>query len=261
MPEVSGHAPGSFCWFELGTSDQEAAKKFYSALFGWDPQDTQAGPGMIYTLLKLNGKDVAALYQLTEQYHKGVPPHWLNYVAVSDADEAAAKVKSLGGNVLLEPFEVMDLGRMAMFQDPQGATLAIWQAKLHSGSGIVGELNTQCWSELATSDTDKALEFYTKLFGWTVKTGDSSGMVYYEWSNQGNPIGGMYKLTPEMAGVPPHWLPYFRVADCDGIANKAKSLGGNLIVPPTDIPNVGRFSYIQDPQSAAFAIIHLTAVH
>src|SRR5262249_54952304 len=209
MPEVSGHAPGSFCWFELGTSDQQAAKKFYSALFGWEAHDTDAGPGMTYTLLKIGGRDVAALYQLTEEYHKGVPPHWMNYVAVSDADQAAEKVKSLGGQVAMGPFDVMDLGRMVLFQDPQGAHLAMWQAKSHPGAVIVGEMNTHCWSELATTDTDKAKEFYTKLFGWTAKTSESPGMQYTEWGNNGTEIGGMYKITEEMQGMPPNWIPYF----------------------------------------------------
>lgn len=258
MPEVTGHAPGSFCWMELGTSDSGAAKKFYSSLFGWESEDTPAGPGMTYTMLRLGGKDVGALYQLTEQYHKGVPPHWLCYVSVISADESAAKAKSLGATVTMEPFDVMDVGRMAMIQDPQGAMLALWQARSHFGAKIVGELNTFCWNELATTDADKAGEFYSKLFGWTIKKGDSTGpIVYHELVNAGSEMGGMYQITPEMKGMPPNWIAYYAVADCDATAEKAKSMGAALIVPPTDIPNVGRFATIQDPQGAVFAVIKL----
>src|SRR5262249_8106029 len=116
---------------------------------------------------------------------------------------------------------------------------------------------SNCCSEHAQSDKDEANDLYTKTVGRTAKTNDSPGMQYTEWGNNGTEIGGMYKITEEMKGMPPNWIPYFRVADCDATANKAKSSGGNLMVPPSDIPNVGRFSYIQDPQGATFAIIQL----
>ena len=257
MPEVSSHAPGSFCWVELGTTDSQAAKKFYSELFGWTPVDSPAGPDMIYTLLQINGKDVAALYQLSaEMSSQGVPPHWMTYVAVSSADEAAQKAKSLGGTVMMDPFDVMEHGRMTIVQDPTGASISIWQAKGTIGVRLMGEPNTFCWNELATTDTTKASEFYTKLFGWTTKT-DEGPMQYTELINNGMPIGGMMKLTPQQAGMPPHWLPYFMVADCNATADKAKALGATLFVPPMDIPKVGRFSVIGDPQGATFAVIKL----
>jgi predicted enzyme related to lactoylglutathione lyase len=257
MPEVTAHKPGSFCWVELGTNDTEAAKKFYTSLFGWTADDVPAGPDMTYTLLRLNGKDVGGLYQLTEQYHKGVPPHWLCYVAATKVDDTAAKAKQLGATLMLEPFDVMDIGRMAMFQDPQGAALALWEKRSHIGAGVRDELNTMCWNELATTDTAKASDFYAKLFGWEYKKGEAGGMEYTEIKNAGQEIGGIYKLMEEMKGVPPNWIAYWAVADCDATAEKAKSLGGALAVPPTDIPNVGRFSYIMDPQGAAFAVIQL----
>jgi len=260
MPEVTEHVPGSFCWMELGTSDSQAAKKFYSTLFGWQPEDVPAGPGMTYTLLKIGGKDVAALYQLTEQYHKGVPPHWLSYVAVANVDQSTSKARELGATITMEPFDVMEHGRMSMIQDPTGATLALWQAKAHRGARIVGEINTACWNELATTDTDKAADFYSKLFGWTFKKSDGGAMPYTEIVNAGREMGGMYKLTPEMEGVPPHWLIYYSVEDCNATADKAKSMGARLNVPPTDIPHVGRFSVISDPQGAVFAVIKLERV-
>src|SRR5438128_12220994 len=106
MSEVTKHAPGTFCWVELGTTDAEAAKKFYTSLFGWSANDVPAGPGMIYTLLQLSGKDVAALYELTEQHRsQGVPPHWLPYVSVAKADESAEKATALAVKVIMAPFD------------------------------------------------------------------------------------------------------------------------------------------------------------
>lgn len=260
MPEVTRHAPGSFCWMELNTSDPAAAKKFYSGLFNWGPKDVPAGPDMVYTMLEIRGLEVAAMCGLQpEQKAHGVPPHWMTYIAVESADDAAAKAQKLGGTVLAPAFDVMDVGRMAIIKDPQGATFCVWQAKAHIGARLVGEPGTFGWDELWTTDRKKAAEFYKGLFGWGAKEGDMGAMgVYTEWQNGGQSIGGMMEITPEMGPAPPNWLPYFMVDDCDATAEKAKASGGKLFVPPTDIPNVGRFSVIGDPQGAMFAIIKLT---
>ena len=261
MPEITQYAPGSFCWFELGTSDAESAKRFYTELFGWTTNDAPAGPDMIYTMLQRDGKDVGALYQLTEQHKsQGVPPHWMTYISVANADEGAAKAKELAGTIAMDPFDVMDVGRMALIQDPTGAMFAIWQARTHKGAQLKDEPNTLCWNELATRDTAKAGEFYTKLFGWDTKVSDMGPMKYTEFINKGAHIGGMLPIAPEWGDVPPHWLGYIAVEDCDATANKAQALGAEIKSPPMDIPNAGRFAVIQDPQGAVFAIIKLTGI-
>ncbi|HET9234968.1 MAG TPA: VOC family protein, partial [Candidatus Eisenbacteria bacterium] len=164
MPEVSKHKPGMFCWIELATTDPAGAKRFYSELFGWAANDMPAGEGMTYTMLQLGGKDVGGLYRMQpEQEQGGVPPHWFTYVAVGSADDAAKKAASLGATVIMPPFDVLDVGRMAALQDPTGAHFAVWEARRHSGTGIVGEPGTHCWTELMTTDTRKAGEFYNKL--------------------------------------------------------------------------------------------------
>src|SRR5574341_2522975 len=157
--EVSKHTPGTFCWVELGTTDQSAAKKFYSELFGWGVNYLPMGPDSFYTMLQLRGKDVAALCQLSpEQLSQGIPPHWLLYVAVESADEAAKAVTAAGGKTMMEPFDVFDAGRMTVAQDPAGATFGIWQARKHIGSQINNETNTFCWGELATRDMGAAAD-------------------------------------------------------------------------------------------------------
>jgi len=252
MPEFSRHEPGSFCWAELATTDDANAKKFYTTLFGWGFEDSPAGPDMIYTTLKKKGKSIGALYKLGPE-QKGVPPHWNTYVSVASADDSAKKAKDLGGKLLMEPFDVMDVGRMAIVQDPQGAMFSLWQAKKHIGAEVVNEPGALCWAELDTTDTESAERFYTGLFGWGAKVSEA----YTEWQQGGVSIGGMMKIPKEWGPVPPNWLVYFAVADCDATAKRTGELGGGTIVPPTDIPGMGRFSVLRDPQCAVFAIYKL----
>lgn len=252
------YKPGTFCWVELATLDGEAAKKFYTELFGWDFTDSPIGPDMVYTMLKLDGKDVGALYQMhSEMTSQGIPPNWLSYASVTSADESAAKAKELGATLMKEPFDVMTVGRMAVVQDPTGAVFALWQAGTHKGAGVVNVPNSLCWNELSTADTEKAGDFYTGLFGWGKNVQQMGPMTYTSFMNGERPAGGMYNPGPEMGNVPPHWLVYFAVDDTDTMARKAGELGGKIISPPMDIPDTGRFAIVQDPQGAVFGIIKL----
>ncbi len=260
MAEIAQHAPGTFCWIELGTTEHASAKKFYSDLFGWITDDVPAGPGMVYTLLRLSGKDVGALYELTEEHRtQGVPPHWLSYLAVENADEAAKRVTAAGGTVVMPPFDVMDLGRMAMVQDPTGTTFAVWQARGHIGLRVAGEPGALCWNELATHDTSAAQRFYTAVFGWEPREQQFGSRKYTVFLNQNQQAGGMHAMPAEMASVPPYWMPYFAVTDCDATADRAKILGATVVAPPTDIPGVGRLAAVRDPQGAVFSVIKLAA--
>jgi len=255
MTVIEKHDPGSFCWVELGTTDSAAAKKFYGSLFGWQPNDMPMGPDQFYTMLEIGGEQIGALYQLDENMRRmGVRPHWLHYVAVANADEATAKAKSLGGTVMKEPFDVFDAGRMAVIQDPTGAVFATWQPNRHIGSRITGEPGTLCWSELVTNDRTKALSFYTGLFGWTTKASTLAPSDYTEIFLRGRAIGGVMQEPAERGDTPSNWMPYFLVTNCDASGSRSKELGGSVQVGPTDIPSVGRFAIIADPQGAVFSI-------
>src|SRR5262245_29910846 len=151
MQEAVEHKPGAFCWVELGTSVGEDGKTFYTQLFGWDFEDHPMGPGMVYTLLRLGGKDVGGLYELMpDMKAQGVPPNWTSYVAVDNADETTEKAKAAGGTIIKEPFDVATLGRMALIQDPAGAVFALWQPKDNKGAGVVNVPGSLCWNELMT---------------------------------------------------------------------------------------------------------------
>ena len=257
MAEVTSHEPGSFTWAELATSDPKAAKTFYTGLFGWTIEDNPMGPGPddIYTRLQVGGKDVGALYKMRpEQAAMGVPPNWGTYFTVKSADETAKKVKAAGGTVVAEPFDVMDYGRMAVVQGPEGAVFSIWQPGTHWGFQRVGEDNTSGWTELQTNDAAKSTKFLADVFGWTMKE-DPKG-AYTEFQVGARSVGGIRPMGKDEA-FPPHWLIYFQLADCDKTVAKAKSLGGTVLMPAMDFEDVGRFAVLADPQGAVFAIIKL----
>lgn len=254
MSEVNQNSPGRFCWMELGTSDPAAAKKFYGEVFGWTIQETGGGD-MEYAMLRLKEREVGGLYELNaEQKSQGIPPHWLSYVAVADADATTEKAKALGGSVLVGPLDVMEYGRMSVLQDPTGAAFAIWQSKSHTGSGVTNEPGALCWNELATNDTGKVGPFYRELFGWGAQELDMPPTGYTLFMVGEQPCAGMLRMTEEWGGAPPHWMPYFAVEDCDATVEKAGSLGAQVHVPPADSP-YGRFAMIQDPQGAVFSVI------
>lgn len=256
MSNLKAHSQGTFCWPELGTTDGPAAVKFYSSLFGLTIKDASPSPEMKYWILQKNDKDAAAVYTHGTQ-QAGMPSAWLTYVAVQSVKDTTRKCEALGGKVVMGNIDVMDLGKLSVLQDPQGAFFAIWEAVNHPGIGVAGEEGTMCWCELSTSDTAGARKFYCELIGWTTKPSGNPEMEYIEWQNNGSEIGGMMPLQPGMEGVPPHWLIYFMVANVDASAARAEQLGGKICVPPMDIPNVGRFSVIFDPTGAAFAIFTL----
>jgi len=184
----------------------------------------------------------------------GVPSHWNSYVSVASADESAKRAQELGGKILAPAFDVMDAGRMAVLQDPTGAVISVWQPKRHIGAKILREPGALGWTELLTNDTAAAEKFYTQLFGWKAKVSPE----YTEFSVGSSPDAGMMKLDPKWGDVPPHWMPYFQVNDCDATAAKATADGGQIHVPPSDIPNVGRFAMLADPQGATLAVIAIT---
>ena len=255
MTNIDRHPAGSFCWIELATSDQTAAKNFYGALFGWTPNDMPMGPGAYYTIFKIDGRDAGGGYTLRpEQREMKVPPHWMLYILVENVDATAAKVAQLGGTAIVPGFDVMDVGRMAVIQDPTGAYFCLWQAKQSVANSIANVHGTLCWADLSTPDPDRAKAFYSGLLGWQFTVGEKDTSGYLHIKNGEHFIGGVPPAACCQPGVPPHWLAYFQVDDVDVSANKAKEMGATLLMPPMTMEGVGRWSVIADPQGAVFAI-------
>jgi uncharacterized protein len=255
MPVIEKHNPGALCWFELATTDQPAAKKFYTSLFGWSSNEFPMGPVEFYTIFQLNGHDAGAAYTIQpEQKSRGVPPHWMVYIAVDNADNAGTRAAELGGKLVSPAFDVMDVGRMAVIADPAGAVFSVWQPKKHKGVGIAGENGTVCWADLSTPDPSTARRFYYELFGWNFVEDEKDTSGYLHIKNHEQFIGGVPAASQRDPNTPPHWMIYFQVADCDASTAKAKEQGAQILFAPTDLENVGRFAVLKDPQGAAFAL-------
>jgi len=256
MPNIDKHPAGNFSWMELSTTDQSAAKRFYSTLFGWESSDFPMGPDSFYTMFVLNGREAGAAYTMrAEDQQMGIPPNWLLYIAVENADDVVARAIEHGGQPMSPAFDVMTFGRMAVIQDPTGAIFAIWQPRDHTGMGIFGENGALCWTDLQTPDRDRATKFYGALFGWEFTPGkDKDPNGYLHIKNGEHFIGGMPPAHTLQPHVPPHWMGYIQCANCESQTSKAAELGAKVIVPTMPIEGSGHFSVVSDPQGAVFAL-------
>ncbi|HYM00166.1 MAG TPA: VOC family protein [Blastocatellia bacterium] len=253
MANIERHANGSFCWIELGTTDQAAAKKFYGSLFGWSPNDRPVGPDSYYTIFQLHGRTCAAAYALGADAHaKGIPPHWMIYIAVENADQAASRAAKLGGKAVAPAFDVFDAGRMAEINDPTGTHFNVWQPKNNTGIGVKDEDGALCWADLSTSDPSRAAEFYSGLFGWTITAGEKDPYLHIQ--NGQDFIGGIPPAEYRPPNAPPHWLIYFKVSNCKVAAEHAERLGGKVLSQPMTMEKVGKWAVVADPQGAVFSI-------
>jgi uncharacterized protein len=249
---------GEFCWHELGTRDIDGAVKFYTSLMSWGTLSHDMGEFGIYYIFQLAGQDAGAAYTMCGAQFEGVPPHWMPYVWVDDVDATAAQAAELGGKVVAPPMDVPNVGRMAFLQDPQGAHLAIFMGREHQGEArLAPNPGSFSWTELMTTDAGAARAFYCQLLGWTfAEMPMGSGMAYTVFQVGGKPAAGMIQMQgPQFEGVPPNWLSYLSVADCDASMARAVELGATVLMPPQDVPGTGRFAVLQDPTAAVFAII------
>jgi uncharacterized protein len=273
MPERDGYPHGVPCWVDVHLPDPPAAVPFYSGLFGWDIEETMPAeaPGN-YMMARIRGGDVAAL----SSPPPGAPPRpvWNTYINVDSVDETAKKVADAGGRIMMPPTYVMDSGRMAVFFDPEGAVLALWEPNKHMGAQVVNEHGALNFNTLNTRDIESAKAFYKAVFGWdTLDLGGGDDMwtlsTYGDHLEEKSPglrqqmvdmgapdgfidvVAAILPLQPGQDDVPAHWSVTFGVDDADETAAKAKELGGQVLVEPFDAPWV-RTSVIADPQGATF---------
>lgn len=249
MGERTSHAPGTFSWADLSTSDPDAAKAFYTGLFGWETEDNPVPGDGVYTMASKGGKAVSAMSALQQE---GQPPAWNSYVTVDSADAAADAVTRNGGTVAMEAFDVMEVGRMAVVQDPTGAFLSLWEPRTSIGAERVNEPGALTLNQLNTSDPERAQEFYAAVFGWRFEAYEGD-MPYWGIYNGDRVNGGMMPL-PGDAPAPSHWLVYFGSDSVDDDAGRIGELGGQVIVEPMSVPG-GRILVAMDPQGAAFALL------
>ena len=254
MSERTSYTPGTPSWVELGTPDIEATAGFYGGLLGWDlPEQPNSAELGGYRRALLRGRSVAGVAPLMQE---GQPPAWTTYVSVEHAAATIAAVRESGGQVHVEPMDVMGLGTMALFADPTGAFCGIWQPGTFPGAELVNEYSCFGWNELGTRDPGAARQFYGAVFGWEVEEQDMQGMgTYYVWKVGEASVGGMVDISGRVPDeVPAHWLVYFSVEDADGAVAKVEASGGSVSFGPVDIP-VGRFALVSDQFGAGFAVM------
>ncbi|HET6965210.1 MAG TPA: VOC family protein [Acidimicrobiales bacterium] len=254
MPEFTSYPAGVPCWVDLASPNVEETQAFYGAVFGWEAGEASEEGGGYFMFLK-SGKPVAGCMPMMGE---GQPPAWTTYVRVDDADATIEAARGAGATVFAGPMDVLDVGRMAVFADPTGAALGIWQPNQFPGAALANETGTFVWNELQTRDTAAAKEFYRAVFGWEGHDTPPEPMPYTEWKIGERTIGGMMSMPPMVpADVPANWLVYFGVDDCDGTVAKAESLGAKTMAPPMDIP-AGRFAVLLDPHGAAIGVIRMS---
>jgi predicted enzyme related to lactoylglutathione lyase len=244
---------GRFVWFEYMSKDLKKAQGFFGELFNWTTQDVPMAQGS-YTMIAAGGTTIGGYLP----HKQGAPEqsHWLSHLQVEDAHASAKAIVAAGGKVRAQPVKMGDFGTWAVVADPLDGTFALWQPGKPEGTGdFKGQPNTFCWNELYTKDVDKTVAFYKTIGGFTenkMEMGPGQG-TYHILESDGKGRAGIMKAP--MPDVPQAWVPYVQVANTDQTHAKAEKLGAKTYVPPTDIPNVGRFAIFADPQGAVLGIL------
>jgi predicted enzyme related to lactoylglutathione lyase len=257
MARFDSYLQGTPSWIEHSSADPQASKEFSGQLFGWDFEDNpMTGDGGedlgTYSIAKLQDDRIAGLGPVMAE---GQPSSWGVYLAADDVDDAVAKAQQAGGQVLAEPMDIPEQGRMAWVADPTGAPVGLWQDKGFAGSQRANEHGTNIWNELVTSDLARATPFYDQVLGLQAEAMDMEGSPepYTVLNVDGRAVAGT--SAPQGEGVPPHWNVNFNVDDADAAVARALELGGTAVVAPFDVPGIGRLAVLQDPQGAAFVLM------
>ena len=247
---------GTPSWVDLAADDPKAAGEFYGQLFGWTIND----PGEDAGGYLLAMKDERPAAGIGPKPTPEMPSNWATYIATDDADATAKAVEAAGGSLHMEPFDVMDNGRMFFGTAPDGSTFGVWQAGNHIGAGIYNEPGAYSWNELHSHDLDAAKAFYAEVFGYTYDDLSSPEFTYFTFkrASDGEPVGGMGTAVMMPEGVPSVWLAWFTVDSCDDAAAKVGELGGSVLMPPNDSP-FGRMAVVAGAQGETFGVIAASA--
>jgi predicted enzyme related to lactoylglutathione lyase len=246
---------GRFVWYELITTDVDAAKKFYSKVLGWGAQDASM-PNLAYTFFTVGNAFASGLMGLPEEARKaGTPPRWIGYVGVNDIDAAVDRISRLGGAVHIPPTDLLNISRFSIVADPQTAPFALikWLKPRREQLPDLEELGRVGWHELLAADCGAAFDFYGQLFDWKRADADTGPFGnYHLFSVGGQTVGGMY-AKPPLVPVP-LWLYYFNVRDINAAAERVKAGGGQVLEGPVEVPGGNWIARCTDPQGAMFAL-------
>lgn len=256
---IDEHADGTTCWIDIGATDVDAVAEFYAELLGWSLTEGAPETGG-YRRASIAGGEVAGI---GEKMSPEQPTAWMPYIKTSDIDATLAKATQLGATVVAGPMSVMDFGSLAIFIDPVGAALGLWQPGSMRGMGVVDEPGAWTWTELMSGDVNASAAFYGELFGWRLDesgvttTGDD--MPYLQMALDGRAVAGIMGRPPMMPDdVPNYWSIYFAVADLTAALEVVAKRGGSVVVGPMEIAP-GNFAQFFDPFGAMVGLLQLRA--
>lgn len=253
MPVRTSYTPGTPCWADVSSPDIDGTVAFYGGLFGWSDLRVPEPEAQGYTMFQQGDQTVAGAGPTQEG---GPPPMWGTYFLTDDAEATAGKIRDAGGTIVMEPFDVMDAGRMAVALDPTGAGFAVWQPRHSSGATLVNEPVSVTWNELGTRDVRAANAFYANVFGWQSEAMPGAPLDYHLQKINGDMVAGIMEMPEEAGDAPPYWMVYFAVEDTDAAIAKAQELGGSFLNGPIDTP-YGPMAVLADPNGAVFSVVKL----
>lgn len=250
MSQAATVATNRMTWADLGSKNMEAAKLFYSQLFGWTPVEQPGEEMQGYAVFELDGKPVCGVMNLGDN---PAPVNWLSYISVSDAREATARAQKAGAQVIVEPMDVMTNGAFSVIMDPAGSPIGLWEPRDVSGWQAYRMPKSVCWQELHSTDVDKAKKFYADVFGWELDSPEQFGG--YTVCKLPGEAEGFAGITSTEHAPMRDWLTYIAVEDCDAMAGRVKEVGGTLLLEPQDIPGIGRFAVLKDTEGAELGLL------
>jgi uncharacterized protein len=242
------HPTGTFCFAELHTSDPEAARRFYGAVFGWSAVDA-AGPSGAASLFQVDGQDVAGALRSDGSNR------WVPYVSVDSVDRTTARALELRASLITAPLDMAGSARTSVIQDPAGGVVGFWEARGHNGAAMLDDPGSMWWAELVTRDVPSAKTFYSQLLRWHPVDTLKYGIRYSVFKLGDDPVAGLLPIGADWGPVSPYWQVLFAVDNCDAAVERARSAGGKLVFGPNDVPNAGRAAIVADPNRAVFTVM------
>ncbi|WP_207457347.1 VOC family protein [Desertivibrio insolitus] len=253
MPSPTSFADGTPIWVDLASSSPADARAFYEGVFGWS-SDVSGEEYGGYVMFSSGESVVAGLG--TNRDPDSAPDAWMIYLASKDLDRTAAAIGNSHGQVIVEPMDIPQMGRMLVAVDATGAVFGVWQPTGMNGFDVVGEDNAPAWFELLTTDYKTAIGFYTRAFGVVTEImGDDDDFRYSQILDGDAEVAGIMdasRFLPE--GVPSHWSVYFQVEDTDATIERVTRLGGRVVQPAENTP-YGRLATVTDTTGAQFKLI------
>jgi len=238
-------AVGRFVWHDHISNDPAAASGFYADLLGWEIEVWKPGE-MDYPMSRVREESHGGFGPA----QGGAPPNWLAHVRVDDVDAAAGRAEGAGGRIVAPAFDIPEVGRMAVVADPQGAALSLFTptGEWEPTGGVF------VWDELMTTDVEDAKRFYGEVVGWGSRDQDMGEFTYTLFTSGGADRAGGMTIPPQAAGMQPYWMTYIGADDVDATVEKAKGMGANVMMEPSDVPSVGRLAILVDPTGAVFGL-------